>query len=294
MSLSRDTKFENLFHASPEDESLSKDGADVVFFKGEKCPLSNYYYCDDCPMEFCVVAGDDNDDVDTDDSDYDELELRYGAWQAFAALKARKMGLDACYWKIISPRNASQPQAAIGQMECHIRGSQGGLWKMTDMIKTMYCIIKEKWHSMPPFQSHCVALESKIPCEATSNKFWACGLDMQVLHSLDPWLQPHHMKGKNILGWIIKVVMSQFGMKIDYSWVDQVLEMSLLSVNVKDGLWNVLTALKLKKCAIPETSVAVKRKSSLTQGEEEVSSSIKKKKKEKIGCWRILLACVYL
>ena len=121
-------------------------------------------------MEFCVVVGDDND-VDTDDdSDYDEPELRYGTWQAFAALKARKMGLDAFYQKIVSPRNASQLYAAIGQMECHIRSSQGGgLWKTTDMLKTMYHIIKQKWYSMPPFQSYCVALGSKIPCEATSN-----------------------------------------------------------------------------------------------------------------------------
>ena len=150
----------------------------------------------------------------------------------------------------------------------------------------MYCIIKEKWYCMPPFKSYCAALGSKIPCEVTSNEFWACGLDMQVLRSLDPWLQPHHMKGKNILGWIIKIVKSQFGMKIDYSWVDQALETSSLSASVKDGLWDVLTALKLKKYAIPRTSVAVKRKSSPTRDEEEASSSIKKKKKEeeKIGC----------
>ena len=251
-------EYKNLFCASPEDKSLSIDGGDVVFLKGEKCSLSNYYYCDDCPMEFCAVAGDDDDDVNTDDSDYDEPELRYGAWQAFAALKARKMGLDACYQKIVSPRNAP-----IGQMECYIQGgSQGKLWKTTDTIKTMYHIIKEKWYSMPPFQSYCAALGSKIPCEVTSNEFWPCGLDMQVLRSLDPRLRPHHMKGKNILSWIIKVVTSQFGAKMDYSWVDQALEMSSLSASVKDGLWDILTALKLKKYAIPETSVAVKRKSS--------------------------------
>ena len=122
----------------------------MVFFKGQKCPLSNYYYRDDCLMEFCAVAGDD-DEVDTDDdSNYDEPELRYGAWQAFAALKARKMGLHAYYRKIVSLRNASQLHAAIGQMECHVCGSQGGLRKMTDTIKTMYHIIKEKWYSMPP------------------------------------------------------------------------------------------------------------------------------------------------
>ena len=111
--------YENLFRALPEDESLSIDGGDVVFFKGEKCPLSNYYYCDDCRMELWAVV-DDDEDVDTDDSDYNEPKLRYGAWQAFAALKARKMGLNACYRKIVSPRNASQLHAAIKQMECYI------------------------------------------------------------------------------------------------------------------------------------------------------------------------------
>ena len=72
------------------------------------------------------------------------------------------------------------------------------------------------------------------------------------------------MKGKNILGWIIKVVKSQFGaVKNDYSWVNQALETSSLSASVKDGLWDVLTALNLKKYAMPEiTSAAVKRKSS--------------------------------
>ena len=136
---------------------------------------------------------------------------------------------------------------------------------MMATIKTMYHIIKEKWYSMPPFKSYCFALGSKIPCEATSNEYWACSLDMQVLCSLNPWLRAHHMKGKNILSWIIKVVRSQLGPKVDYSWVNQVLETSSLSASVKDGLWDVLTALKLKKYAIPETSsVAVKRKLSCT------------------------------
>ena len=262
-------EYENLFHASPEDQTLSIDWGDMVFFKGEKCPLSNYYYCDHkChPMTFYAVAGDDDDDNSDDDDDdllYNKPQLRYGAWQAFAALKARKMGLDACYQKIVLPRNVSQLHAAIRQMECHMRGSQGGLWKITDTIKTVYHIIKEKWYCMPPFKSYCMALANKIPCKATLNEFWACGLDMQVLHSLDPCLQPHHMKGKNILSWIITVVASQFGVKMDYSWVKQALETSSLSVSVKDGLWDVLTALKLKKCAIPKTCVAVKRKLLLT------------------------------
>ena len=151
----------------------------------------------------------------------------------------------------------------------------------------MYHIIKEKWYAMPPFKSYCFALGSKIPCKVTSNEFWACGLDMQVLCSLDPRLRAHHMKGKNILGWIIKVVRSQLGPKVNYLWVVQALEMSSLSASVKDGLWDVLTALKLKKYAIPKTSpVAVKRKSSppTRSEEEEASSSIKKKKKEKISC----------
>ena len=154
-------EYKNLFRASPEDESLSIDGGDVVFFKGEKCPLSNYYYCDDCRMELWAVADDDKD-VDTDDSDYNEPKLRYGAWQAFAALKARKMGLNACYQKIVSPRNASQLHAAIEQMDCYIRGGQGGLWKTTDTIKTMYHIIKEKWYFMPPFKSYCLLWEAKF------------------------------------------------------------------------------------------------------------------------------------
>ena len=66
------------------------------------------------------MAGDDDDDLHTHDSDYDEPELRYGAWQAFAALKARKMGLDVCYRNFVSLRSASQFHAAIGQMKCHI------------------------------------------------------------------------------------------------------------------------------------------------------------------------------
>ena len=135
----------------------------------------------------------DDDGVDTDDdSDYNEPELRYGAQKAFAAMKAKKMGLDACYRKIVSLRNASQ---------LHGFGKQNSI-------------------------------------EMTSNEFWACSLDMQVLHSLDPQLRAHYMKGKNILGWIIKVVMCQFSVKIDYSWVDQALEMSSLSVSGKDGHYN--------------------------------------------------------
>ena len=64
----------------------------------------------------------------------------------------------------------------------------GGLWNMMDTIKTMYHIIKEKWYCMPAFKSYCAASECKIPCEVILNEFWACGLDMQVLRSLDPRL----------------------------------------------------------------------------------------------------------
>ena len=249
-------EYENIFRASPEDESLSIDGGDVVFFKGQECPLSNYYYCDEHSMEFCTVAGDDDEEcVLSDDSDYDEPELKYGARQAFAALKARKMGLMKSYRKIVSPRNASQLHAAIGEMEYHIRAGNGKLWKTRDTIKTMHHIISDKWLCMPPFEEYCEALGSKIPCEATKNEFWACGLDMEVLRSLDPRLRVHYMKGKNILGWIIKVVMTQLGPEMgDYSWVRPALGSDSLSDSVKEGLADVLTALNLKKYAIPETA----------------------------------------
>ena len=122
-------EYKNLFHALPEDKSLSIDGGDVVFFKGEKCPLSNYYYCDDCWMELWAVA-DDDEHVNTDDSNYNEPKLRYGAQQAFAALKARKMGWMLVYRKIVLLRNALQLHAAIEQMECYIQGGSG--WTLED------------------------------------------------------------------------------------------------------------------------------------------------------------------
>ena len=93
-------EYENLFRASPEDKSLSIDGGRRGFFKSEKCPLSNYYYCDHkChPMTFYAVAGDDDDDddddvVDDDDLLYDEPQLRYGARQAFCSFEGQEDGV---------------------------------------------------------------------------------------------------------------------------------------------------------------------------------------------------------
>ena len=86
--------------------------------------------------------------------------------------------------------------------------------------------------------------------------------------------------------------MTQLGPEMgDYSWVCPALRSDSLSDSVKEGLTDVLTALNLKKYAIPETAGATLKKRKWwwstrdeEEEEEEASGSIKKKGKKKIGC----------
>ena len=56
--LSRENGWTNMFLFHPEDKSKSIDGGHIVFFKGEKCPLSNCYFTDKHPFIVPYGEGD--------------------------------------------------------------------------------------------------------------------------------------------------------------------------------------------------------------------------------------------
>ena len=66
-------------------------------------------------------------------------------------------------------------------------------------------------------------------------------MDLEILCSLDPCLHPDLLQGRNVLGWIIKVVHtdSQEGSAKDFSWVRRVMSSNKLTDNMKDGLQDV-------------------------------------------------------
>ena len=55
-----------------------------------------------------------------------------------------------------------------------------------------------------------VLLTNRVPVEATSNAFWGCGVDMQLVKKSSPdELFFNGVVGKNYLGWILALIHTQ-------------------------------------------------------------------------------------
>ena len=83
----------------------------------------------------------------------------------------------------------------------------------------MFELLKAKHEADLMFRSFCEKLGPKVPCEATVNKYWGCGVDMEVLHSLDLRLLKETVIGHNTLGWLIKIVHTEHMPSEDYGWI---------------------------------------------------------------------------
>ena len=116
----------------------------------------------------------------------------------------------------------------------------------------MLKLIKAKCATDPAFISYCDKLGNKVPCEVTSNKYWGCGVDIEVLCSLDPNLVKTTVDGRNTLGWLIKIACTECTLLSDYSWVRDVLNDDFFPNSMKDGLRNVCERLNLTECGLLE------------------------------------------
>ena len=131
---------------------------------------------------------------------------------------------------------------AIKSLKSHVRlTGMVGPWACSETIEILHQIISSKYVSNPTFRDCCSSLKDKCPCKATANLFWGCGVDLEILHSLDPRLHPDLLQGRNVLGWIIKAVhteLQEVSAK-DFSWISRVMSSNKFTDNMKDGLRDV-------------------------------------------------------
>ena len=101
--------------------------------------------------------------------------------------------------------------------------------------------------SDPVFRQYCFKLREKYPCKVTANIFWSCGVDLDMLWSLDPHLYQENMKGRNVLGWLIKIVHTEQSggqeEEPDFTWVCNVMTDGFFPESLKQGLRDICSNL---------------------------------------------------
>ena len=194
----------NIFHES----SLSIDAGPIMFFKGEKCPLSNCYFNTAFPVEI------------KDEEEEAPLNFPFGMCQAFTAMKCRDLGWNNMESSIREVKNITKLNTILQSFDVRSRWVKPSKpWKVLRTLEVMFELLKAKHKADPKFRSFCEKLGPKVPCKATVNKYWGCRVDMEVLCSLDLRLLKETVMGHNTLGWLIKIVHTKHMPSEDYGWI---------------------------------------------------------------------------
>ena len=210
-----------------DDESKSIDGGKMVLFKGEKCPLSNYYFSAEEP----IVMKDDDDFVKS---------FPFGVRKAHGFLKLKDLSWDAAAAQLLNAKTMSEVNLILNQTSAeNLRHHNVQHWSLSRALNAMMRVLKAKYQSSVLFRKFCERLGDKIPVEATTSEYWGCGVDLEVFRSLDAHLWSRYMGGQNVLGWMIKVVHTQLkegSILPDFNWVRTTFTDESLSQSMRVGL----------------------------------------------------------
>ena len=220
-----------------DEASLSIDMDQAAYFKGEKCPFSNCYY-DTAHLIVFQVDGS-------------EHLLPLGIHQAVPTLKSKDMGWTTTEKSFNDAKNITELNTALRLYDLRNESvSPSNPWNIQKSLEVMFQLLKAKHLADPMFRSYCAKLGKKIPCEATINKYWSCGVDLEVLHSLDSNLVKETITSCNILGWLIQIVHTECSSSMNYSWVHDVLQGDYFPDSMKEGLRDVCECLKIMECGL--------------------------------------------
>ena len=229
-----EAKLTNVF----DEASLSIEMGPIVFFKGEKCPLSNCYFNTAHP----IMVSHEEDFV-----------FPFGVWQASSALKSRDLKWDRNEWSITEAKNIRVLNSTLSYFDFKSKSLGPSIpWDLQKSLQIMLKLIKAKCATDPVFISYCDKLGNKVPCEATGNKYWGCSVDIEVLCSLDPNLVKTTVDGRNTLGWLIKIACTECTLLSDCSWVWEVLNDDFFPNSMKDGLCDVCKCINITECGLLE------------------------------------------
>ena len=151
---------------------------DIIFFKGESCPLSNIWQCNFMSRNFTI---------------YNSSE------QYRLSLIARRLNDPALLTEIMQCSTSKE----ICQLSKVVtKRAQALLPQVDDQIKDMTKSIQLKMKRCPPFEEYCSEkiLPGTLLLEGTKNTFWACGKDFDEISDQDTATS---FEGLNLVGWII-------------------------------------------------------------------------------------------
>ena len=154
-----------------------------IFFKGGHSPFSNFH---DAPLR-----------------SEQGLSFPHGGLQYYAFLKAKDAGACDLSNQIMKADSIYHVQCLLQQLDGSLKGT-GRPWKSARTLEVIKQIVSAKYRGDPEFRRSVDGLSlNTIPCEATDNTFFACGVDLKVLLTLDPLEHSRCMRGENVLGWSI-------------------------------------------------------------------------------------------
>ena len=222
-----------------DEDSQSIDVDGLVFFKGEKCPFSNCYFNTSYPIQ--IHLGDEGT----------VLKFPFGVRQAFAALKSEKLGWSSMFQSITDAKNVNELNSVLKSFNMRRSGIKPFVpWNLQQSLEVMFEVLKSKYDADPSFRDYCNKLGDKLPCEATVNEYWGCGVDLEALRSLDVRLWKEMMTGHNTLGWLIKTVDTERSSLKNYDWIPRVLNCNRVTDSMKRGLRDVCERLNITACGI--------------------------------------------
>ena len=212
-----------------EDRSRITMG-DVYYFKGSLSPLSNFY---PSPIQ----------DTSPEDAG-DRRRFKLGSFQMYVWTKAMNAGQVKMAKAILKAPTMKR----VRQLSYRIKDTE---MSVEDQILSMYKIQKMKYDQVPMLRAALERLRTskRVPAEATDNKFWACGVDIDaVRRSTTVELRKKLVTGKNYIGWILALIHAE--RTNSFYWLDL---MYTLPPSIAEGfseVQGILAAKKLTKCPV--------------------------------------------
>ena len=158
------------------------DKVDGVLFRSYRDPLSNFY---ECKLEV-------------------EGRTFLSSEQYYQYLKCKKVSNDAVLTKVLASKTAAQAKAATACLSMQ----ENETWSEF-RNEAMYKVLKVKAEQISPFINALIDSGSSPLYEATSDKYWGCGVDLKFAKTTKPTAYP----GENVLGLMLEKIRDDFLIK---------------------------------------------------------------------------------
>ena len=210
---------------------------DVYYFKGSFSPLSNFY-----PSPVMDLSEGEKKMMET-------KRFKLGSFQMYVWRKAVGAGQEKVARAVLKANTIKK----VRQLSKGIKDTETSI---ADQILSMYQIQKMKYDQVPMLRAALerLRLTKRVPAEATTNGFWACGVDIDaVRRSTAPELCKKLVTGKNYIGWILALIHAE--RTNSFYWLDLMYTLPSSMVSGFSEVRDILAAKKLTKCPVhSETS----------------------------------------